>query len=81
MRVRGEVVKKPFAVGSKSERRAVKLRTDRGEYVLRREDGNPFADPVLDALVGKTIEVEGTVFGYTLAMTSWREVEPMKKGK
>jgi hypothetical protein len=74
MQFRGQVVKKPFAVGSKSERRAVKLVTDQGEYVLRREDGNPLADPVLDALVGKTIECEGTVYGYTLIVSAWREV-------
>jgi hypothetical protein len=73
MRYRGLVVKKPFGVGSKSEHDAVKLVTDSREYVLRRQDGNPFSDPVLDALVGQTIECDGIVHGYTLIMSSWRQ--------
>ena len=74
MEFRGQVVKKPFGVGSKSEHAAVKLITKDTEYVLRRQGGNPFADPVLDALVGKTIECEGIVHGYTLIISTWRVV-------
>jgi hypothetical protein len=73
MRYRGQVVKKPFGVGSKSEHAAVKLVTGEREYVLRRQGGNPFSDPVLDALVGKTIECDGIVHDYTLIMSTWRE--------
>jgi hypothetical protein len=66
MKVRGKVVRKPIAQGSKSEREAVVLVTSEGaEYVLRRLGGNPFRDPELDALVGKAIEVEGNLHGYT----------------
>ncbi len=68
------MVKKPFGAGSKSEREAVYLVTGSGEeYVLRRQGGNPFQDPELDKLVGKTIVAEGKVTGYTLIMSSWRE--------
>jgi hypothetical protein len=71
----GTVVMKPFGRGSKSEHDAVCLVTDSGEYVLRRQGGNPFRDPELDKLVGKRIRGEGFVTGYTLIMTSWSEAE------
>lgn len=58
----GLVVKKAFAVGSKSERSAVMLdSTDGTSYVLRRRGGNAFQDPMLEALVGKRIHCSGTV--------------------
>ena len=65
----GAVVKKPFAVGSKSEREAVMLLTESGEYVLRRPGGHPFQDPELDRLVGASIRCKGIVRGYTLIAT------------
>ena len=70
----GQVVKKPFGAGSKSERVAVILVTAEREYVLRRQSGSSFQDPVLDALVGKTISCEGVVHGYTLIISDWRPV-------
>lgn len=74
MLFRGAVVKKPFGVGSKSERAAVMLATAQGEYVLRRLGANPFHDPDLEKLVGKVIACEGTLHGYTLLMSSWKEL-------
>ena len=68
----GRVIKKPVGVGSKSEHHGVVLVTDTGEFILRRQGGNPFSDPALDALVGKAIIAEGTVHGATLIMTEWR---------
>lgn len=73
MTFRGLVVRKPFGTGSKSQRNAVKLVTDRGEFVLRRQGANPMADPVLAGLVGKSIRCEAILHGYTLIMTSWEE--------
>ncbi len=70
MQYQGRVVKKLFGAGSKSEHDAVMLVTDSGEYVLRRLGGNPFRDPELDRLVGKTVRCEGRVHGYTLITTS-----------
>lgn len=61
--VRGRVTRRPFAVGSKSEHEAVMLVTDEGEFRLQRAGGNPFQDPELDRLVGKRVELEGTVAG------------------
>jgi len=71
MLFRGKVVKRAFAVGSKSEREAVMLTTAAGDYVLRRAGGNAFQDPELDALVGQTIAAEGELHGYTLLMKQW----------
>ena len=65
-------MKKVFGVGSKSERDAVMLLTEAAEFVLRRQGGNPFADPVLDGLVGSEIECEGIVHEYTLIISKWR---------
>ena len=70
----GKVVRKPFAVGSKSEHLAVVLVTDTHEYVLRRKGGNPFRDPQLDRLVGQSIRCNGIVRGYTLIMSDWTVV-------
>lgn len=73
MQFTGHVIKKPFATGSKSARDAVLLATDQGEYVLRRQGGNPFHDESLEQLVGKQIVAEGVLTGYTLLLTSWEE--------
>jgi hypothetical protein len=81
---RGDVVRKAVAAGSKSERSAVVLRTDNGDFVLRIVGGNAFADERLDALVGTRIRAEGELNGTTLLMRSWSEerhvspVEPRK---
>jgi hypothetical protein len=74
MKTQGRVISKRVAVGSKSEHEAVVLETGSGEYVLRRAGGNPFYDPELDELVGKTIQATGTLHGYTLIMSRWEEL-------
>ena len=69
----GQVIRKPFAAGSKSERPAVMLQTRDGEYVLRIQGGNPFHDARLEELVGKRITARGEVHGYTFLMKDWTE--------
>jgi hypothetical protein len=69
----GSVVRKAIATGSKSEREAVVLLTDSGQFVLRRQGGNPFHDPELNKLVGKTIKATGELSGYTILMSEWEE--------
>ncbi len=64
-------MKQRTAVGSKSEREAVCLQTAEGVLVLRRAGGNPFADDVLDGLVGATLEMEGVRRGDLLIVSSW----------
>jgi hypothetical protein len=70
----GTVERKTVAAGSKSERDAVVLTTPEGQLVLRRRGGHPFADPELDALVGKRIRAHGDEHGQTMVMESWEEV-------
>ena len=72
----GKVMRKPFGTGSKSEHDAVVLKTDLNEYVLRRPGGNPFRDPVLENLVGKTIRCTGEAVDYTLTIADWKELGP-----
>ena len=71
----GEVVKRPFAVGSKSEREAIFLETKGGRYLLRQMGGDPYHDPKLEQLVGKTIKAEGELDDYLLLLSSWKVVE------
>ncbi len=72
----GSVVKEPFAKGSKSEHDAVLLIAGGKRYVLRRQGGNAFHDPALDALVGKTIRCTGRLAGYTFLMSDCSETAP-----
>ena len=64
--------KKPFGVGSKSQRNAVSLRTAAGEGIRAAAAGRqrvPRSE--LDALVGKEIE-GGVIVGYTLILSDCR---------
>jgi hypothetical protein len=74
MHARGKVVKRLYGAGSKSEHEAVMLDTGSELYRMRRRGGNPFRDPQLDALVGSTIECEGTLRDHMLIVDSWRTV-------
>ena len=74
MRLRGRVIRARTAAHSKSERVAVRLVTDAGEFVLRRKGGNAFSDSALHAIVGRTIECEGIIHGNTLILTAWEVV-------
>ncbi|MFG1213200.1 hypothetical protein [Xanthobacter sp.] len=73
--VSGKVIAKTIDLGSKSERRAVLLKTDEGvDYVLRRKDGPSFGrDEHLNALVGQSITTQGVALGETLIMREWHD--------
>ena len=71
----GEVVKRPFAAGSKSEREAIFLETKGRRYLLRQMGGDPYHDPELEQLVGKTIKAEGEVDDYLLMLSDWKVVD------
>jgi len=73
--ISGQVVKGDFAKGSKSEREAIYLNSEKGRYILRRQGGNPFYDPELEKLVGRTIRGHGEVAGYTFLLSEWSELE------
>lgn len=70
----GKVTIKGFGQGSKSEHQAVYLETDAGEFVLRRQGGNPFRDPQLEDLAGKNIQCTGVIVDYVLYITEWHEI-------
>ena len=40
--------------------------------------GNPFADPVLDALVGQNIDGEGELTGQTFLLRTWTIIDSEK---
>jgi hypothetical protein len=67
----GKVDKKLFGAGSKSEHDAIMLETTEGAFVLRRVGGNPFSDPQVDQLLGKTIRCQAEKSDYTLTMSDW----------
>jgi len=68
----GKVTRKIFGRGSKSEHEAIYLETKHDRFVLRRQGGNPFYDPELQDLVGKTIRCTGRVSEYTLVISEWK---------
>ena len=71
MELRGQVVRKGVAPGSKSARTAIVLITATGDYVLRIQGGHAFADDRLDALVDKRICGEGDLAGTTFLLRTW----------
>ncbi len=71
----GRVVKKRVGIGTKSEHNAVLLDTGHDVYKLRREGGNPFADPEISKLVGKRIRASGVVDSDQLIMSNWKEID------
>jgi phosphoglucomutase len=77
----GHVTKHLAAKGSKSEHQGIFLETEGGSYALRRRGGNPFFDPELEKLVGKTIHCKGTLTEHTLIISDWNEVGHQPSGK
>jgi len=75
----GKVTTGPFGTGSKSEHQAVYIETDRGKFVLRREEGNPFYDPELQSLVGKTIRCDGEIDNYVLFASKCAVIDDAKE--
>lgn len=74
--VTGQVIHEVVNRGSKSEHDAVVLKTPDGQtYVLRRQSGPAFADPELEALVGKSFLIDGMAAGNTLMMQKWTPVD------
>ncbi len=64
--LRGQVTRRVFGKGTKSEHLAVWIDTDRGSFVLRRKGGPAFGDPELDRYVGKTVVCDGFLLSHTL---------------
>jgi hypothetical protein len=61
MEVTGLLERRRVFAGSKSERDAVVLTTADRSFIVRRTEGNPFRDEVLDSLVGRKVHCVGTL--------------------
>lgn len=76
-RWQGRVERRRLGQGSKSEHHAIVLVEDGGTvWKLRRLGGNPFRDPVLDALEGCRLDIEGRAEGSTLFFEHWQILAP-----
>jgi hypothetical protein len=73
--LRGTVVTRRYARGTKSERDALMLSTPDGELLLRRRGGPAFGKIGLEHLLGKTVECDGTAVGNLLLVD---RAEPVK---
>jgi hypothetical protein len=72
IQVDGQVARKAFGTGTKSEHEAIYVVTPKGDYLLRRPGANPFeSDMELDSLVGKQVRLSGTLDGYTFFVSDW----------
>lgn len=69
----GTVVKKLVHEGSRDEREAIVLQTNKKEYILRQQGGNPLKDPELEELIGKSIKGDGKVLNNTFILSDWEE--------
>lgn len=74
--VSGIIVRKPFAVGSKSEHEAIVLETTSGDYKLRLAGENPFEDYGLGKFIGTEKLVTGELTGYTILVEGISELLP-----
>ncbi len=73
--LRGRVTLGLYAKGSKSEREAVFVDTEKGQFILRRKSGPAFADATLNGFVGQTVECDGFLVGTTLLAEHIRLVQ------
>lgn len=71
-RLQGRVERRLLGEGTKSEHAGVVLVTDAGQiWKLRRLGGHPFRDPVLDALVGTRVAIDGRAEGANWFFEHW----------
>lgn len=75
MEITGKIIEKPFGEGSKSEHEAVYLVTPKDTYVLQMEDENPFEQPTLHKLVGKTVTVDGLLDKYLFTVKTIMKIK------
>ncbi|MDT9000713.1 hypothetical protein RQP53_15665 [Paucibacter sp. APW11] len=68
----GLVQRQRVDLGSKSEREALVLIDDQGQaHRLRRQGGNPFADPVLQGWEGQRLRLQGEPRDGYFLIHSW----------
>ena len=59
--IRGVVIEKTYARGTKSQHEALYIQTTEHEYVLRRINANPFHDDWLHEFKGKEVTATGVL--------------------
>jgi hypothetical protein len=74
--VEGDVTRRRIGAGTKSDHDAVVLETGDRTLALRRRGGNAFADPALDALVGRHVRLQGTATDTTFLIDAVDVVGP-----
>jgi hypothetical protein len=74
LKIVGTIIAEDFATGSKSQRRAVFLQTEKDRLLLRRAGENAMHDPTLEAMVGQSVEVDGEVHRDVLIATQIRKL-------
>lgn len=71
--IRGIVIEKTYARGTKSQHEALYIQTSEHEYVLRRINANPFQDEELQEYKGKEVTATGVLDKNTFLA---REIKP-----
>jgi hypothetical protein len=74
-KLRGRVAVGQYGKGSKSERMAVFIDTERGRYLLRRKGGSTFAVDELSGFAGALVECDGFLLETTLLAERIQRVE------
>ena len=73
--VEGVVGQQVVSRGSKSERDATVLTTNKGDTLVLRQFGAPaFGDHSFDELLGQTIRADGLLTNNTLIVKGWKAV-------
>lgn len=67
----GEVFRKLYAPGSKSEHWAVMIRTSEGEFLLRRAGANAFQDELSESWVGRRVRGNGILAETVIILDDW----------
>lgn len=75
VKLSGMVVQKAFGKGSKSEHQAIYIKTEMGEFVLRKAGANPFENNELVDLVGRKVEATGVIKDYLFLADEVRVME------
>jgi len=76
-KIKGYVNAQTVLKGTASEHRGIVLTTAEGNRLrLQRLGGNPFSDPVTEALAGQAVSLEGFRLGSVFRFTKICEAEP-----
>lgn len=79
VKISGLLTHRMFGKGSKSEQKAIYIKTNDGkEYVLRMVEESPRNNSKLIALVGKNVQVKGSIHDYLFLATKLKVLDKNK---